>query len=157
MKRILLLISLFLIVVLSVQAQKLSELPQQQRDSILLLVAKAAVLRYGPDYYREYKTPSISFLSKYKSQTGPNTWKDGDIYIVTFFYDQSKERLAEDFAAKVSIWDDTKRAFSIYFGNAWGYFNLDKPETRSNPDNRKMPYQALEEPEKIDLDGGQKQ
>ncbi len=41
------------------QTKHLDKLPQKQRDSILVPLAKEIILKYGPDFYDEYQSPVI--------------------------------------------------------------------------------------------------
>ena len=127
-------------------SQDLDSLPQQQRDSILIEVAKEVVLKYGPGYYREYKRPVIT-----RSQVPPLgevnlTGDDANriIYEVVFLYDDTKELLDFDFAAKVAIWGDTYKPIRVLFGNG---FIKKTPEVdlRSGKTVDQVPYQQAPE------------
>lgn len=52
-----LVIFLFVSCVFTTRAQNLDSIPEKQRDSILISVAKEVVLKHGSGYYREYKEP----------------------------------------------------------------------------------------------------
>ena len=61
MKRILITLSALLLISTAGYAQKniFEKMPPNQRDSILIETATKALLKYAPDYYREYKKPEI--------------------------------------------------------------------------------------------------
>jgi hypothetical protein len=103
----------------AILSQNLDSLPELKRDSILIAKAKEAVLRYGPEYYREYKTPLIYlFTVPSKGEKNPKGENAGrKMYSVTFPYDTTMELLGEQFAAKVHIWIDTGKLRSVSFGN----------------------------------------
>ena len=110
--------------IIAATAQNLSSLPEAQRDSLLISVAKEAILKLGPDYYRENQKPVISY------HQNPTADIIGDerlashaeryYYFVIFPYDPAEEKLAYDFSAKVRIWDDTGDLESVTFGCGWG-------------------------------------
>ncbi len=60
------------------QTKHLDKLSQKQRDSILVSLAKEIILKYGPDFYDENRTPVIKrhILSKeYENQIdAKKTW-----------------------------------------------------------------------------------
>jgi hypothetical protein len=105
-----------------VLSQNLDLMPQAQRDSILIAKAKEMVLKYGPEYYREYKSPVIDWvITPPKGETnitGENAGRK--VYIVIFLYDSTIETLEAEYAAWVAIWADTGNPYSILFGNCIG-------------------------------------
>ena len=102
-------------------AQNLNSITAAKRDSILISIAKEVILKYGPDYYREYSKPiiekSIVPPKGEINKTGKNAGRVS--YIVTFLYDKTEETLG-DYAAKVSIWGDTRKPSMVMFGNGMG-------------------------------------
>ena len=116
MKRILITLSALLLITTARYAQKnrFEKMPPNQRDSILIETATKALLKYAPDYYREYKKPEI-ILKK----TFPNKSSGRLFYEVTFLYDPQKEKYLFDYIAKVYIWADNGKAFIIKFMNEW--------------------------------------
>lgn len=142
------LIAMFLFSIAIASAQNLDSLPQSKRDSILIAMSKAIILKHGPGYYREYKKPIIE--RKVCEEHPLMEEKDRALigkafYCMTYLYDKSKERLDEDFAAKVFIWA-TGEPHSVWFGNRWGV-SLDLPETRSNKKVTVIPYDPVVEGE----------
>ena len=106
-------------------AQDLRSMPVAQRDSLLISIAKKTVLTYGPDWYREYRDPVIE---RHQIQPPPNVpthpewnYKGRYFYRVTFLIDQTQERVESDFAARVSIWEDTGEPYSVWFGSNTGF------------------------------------
>ena len=116
MKRTLITLSALLLITTAGYAQKnrFEKMPPKQRDSILIETATKALLKYAPDYYREYKKPEI-ILKK----TFPNKSSGRLFYEVTFLYDPQKEKYLFDYIAKVYIWADNGKAFIIKFMNEW--------------------------------------
>ena len=116
--------SLMIIAVLTLQvrmasSQTLDEMPQQQRDSVLIAIAKEVIMKFGSDYYREYQQPVIKrFVYPYTDvDQGKN---QGRItYSVIISYDYSQEKLEKDYAVVVGIWSDTKEPHIIAFGDGW--------------------------------------
>lgn len=128
-------------------SQNLDSLPQQQRDSILIEVAKEVVLKYGPGYYREYKRPVIT-----RSQVPPLgevnlTGDDANriFYEVVFLYDKSKEQLSYDFAARVLIWSDSRKPIDVMFGNGLGRVIPEVNQRSTKEDIDQVPYQQADE------------
>ncbi|WP_455497998.1 hypothetical protein [Coprobacter sp.] len=129
MKRILTTLSALLLITTAGYAQKnmFEKMPQNQRDSILIETAKSAILKYAPGYYRDYKKPEV-ILKK----TVPDKGLGRFFYLITYFYDPQKEKYPTDYIAKVYIWADNKKAFSIDFMNGWA-LEIDKIENDKNP------------------------
>ena len=134
MKRILITLSALLLITTAGYAQKniFEKMPPNQRDSILIETATKALLKYAPDYYREYKKPEI-ILKK----TFPNKSSGRLFYEVTFLYDPQKEKYLFDYIAKVYIWADNGKAFIIKFMNEW---RLHIEELEKKGDSTIMPF-----------------
>ena len=134
MKRILISLSALLLIMTAGYAQKniFEKMPPNQRDSILIETATKALLKYAPDYYREYKKPEI-ILKK----TFPNKSSGRLFYEVTFLYDPQKEKYLFDYIAKVYIWADNGKAFIIKFMNEW---RLHIEELEKKGDSTIMPF-----------------
>jgi len=118
-------IFLSIILILScnaVIAQNLDSMPVAKRDSILISISKEVILKYGPDYYREYLKPIIEGSTvPMKGEINPSGVNAGRVsYKVTFLYDKTEETLAWDYAAKVAIWSDTWQPSGVDFGNGIG-------------------------------------
>jgi len=127
-------------------SQDLDSLPQQQRDSILIEVAKEVVLKYGPGYYREYKRPIITRRQILPmgdiNVTGKNAGRI--FYEVIFLYDETKELLEYDFAARVAIWGDTHKPIRVLFGNGF-IKKIPEVDLRSSKTVDQVPYQQTAE------------
>ena len=134
MKQILITLSALLLISTAGYAQKniFEKMPPNQRDSILIETATKALLKYAPDYYREYKKPEI-ILKK----TFPNKSSGRLFYEVTFLYDPQKEKYLFDYIAKVYIWADNGKAFIIKFMNEW---RLHIEELEKKGDSTIMPF-----------------
>ena len=121
----------------NLSAQNLDKMPQKQRDSVLLVKAKATVLKHGPDYYRDYGRPEIKhehISDKFQTQIREIYIKNHpgrSFYTVTFLYDKSEEDFPWKYSSKVYIWGDTGVVFQIDFGNGLGFGQLDMPQTKS--------------------------
>lgn len=107
-------------------AQKLSELPQKERDAYLIKKAKEIYKeKEWKKFYREFGKPKISSFKTTKEVLIPNTpyyqCKKGDIYYeVFFYYDEEKEEMETEFAARVTIRDKDGKAVLIYLGSNIG-------------------------------------
>ena len=133
-------ILLFLTIYITLCAQNLDNLPTEKRDSLLKAKSKEIILRYGPGYYREYKAPTIERIVVPPSETKPEGINVGRAYyMITYWYDKTKERLYEDFAAIVRIWADTGEPASVLFGCNYGYI-LDRKKTRDPKEQPPIPY-----------------
>lgn len=139
-KKILLLTSILLGYTITVFSQNLDNIPTEKRDSLLKAKSKEIILRYGPGYYREYKAPTIERIVVPPSETNPEGTNVGRaFYTIIYWYDKTKERLEEDFAAKVKIWADTGEPTSVLFGCNYGYI-LDRKKTRDPKEQPPIPY-----------------
>ena len=129
MKRILITLSALLLIMTAGDAQKnmFETMPKNQRARILIETATKALLKYAPGYYREYKKPEV-ILKK----TVPDKGLGRFFYLITYFYDPQKEKYPTDYIAKVYIWADNKKAFSIDFMNGWA-LEINKIENDKNP------------------------
>jgi hypothetical protein len=126
-------------------SQNLDYLPQAKRDSILISIAKEAVLRYGPGYYREYKTPVIERGQiPVKGTMNPTGENAGKIYYrVTFLYDKTQEVLAENFAAIVGFREGTSSPVYIRFGNERARFIPEKEWKDNAVVEEQTPYETM--------------
>jgi len=138
---------LFILITLSLQtkafAQNLDTMKNDERTKVLLRIAKAAVMEYGPDYYREYRQPKIEhrYVGKSVQDLTVNEEEDNpgrSFYTVEYLYDKTEESFDWFYAAKVYIWGNTGTVFSIKFGNGFGFCDLDKPKTRSQKEDLRM-------------------
>ena len=104
------------------QAQNAENLTAAKRDSLISL-SKEVILKFGPDYYREYKQPEI-ILRQFPSADKINDkrlikYANRYYYRVSFPYDKTQEFL-ESFAAEVDICADTFMPWGVMFGNGIG-------------------------------------
>ena len=117
--RIILIVIFCMNFLFATNAQDAANLTAGKRDSLLSL-AKEVILKFGPDYYREYKQPEIiykQYPSADKMVDKRNiSWADRYYYRVTFLYDKTQETLEWDYAAQVYIWADTFEPRGVMFG-----------------------------------------
>ena len=87
MKRILITLSALLLITTAGYAQKniFEKMPPNQRDSILIETAKAAVLKYAPRYYRDYKKPEVILYGAVPKDYRIKKDRGRLFYQVTFF------------------------------------------------------------------------
>jgi len=133
-------------------SQNLDSIPKTQRDSILLTKAKEVVLKYGPGYYREFKEPVIERVESIPPKgavipKGAITYRF--LYEVIYLYDESKEQLEEDFAAKVIFPSATGEPASVLFGNGIGIRIPKDTDLRSGEEVEPIPYQPRPKMEMI--------
>ncbi len=113
-------------------AQKLSELPQKEREAYLINKAKESYKeKEWKEFYREFGKPQIDSLRTIKDGVDPKSpyfqCKKGDIYYrVFFYYDEDKEEMETEFAARVTIRDKDGKAVLIYLGSNIGVILTDK-------------------------------
>lgn len=126
----------------TMQAQEVDfeKMPQKQRDSTLIAIAKAAVMRHGPDWYRDYKIE----INSHKQEVGPNIGKKD--YTVTFYYDPKKEYMHNAYAVMVKI-RFTGQPYSIWFGND-GFYQIDLPPMMLERYKNQliMPFRPMQRP-----------
>lgn len=113
-------------------------MPKEKRDSILLAVSKAAILKYGPGYYKDTHRTVIEDLGVYYKL---EHYEGLRLYKVTYQYDRRVERLFKDYAAEIYVRSDNGKAVNIGFGNGWGFGSLDAYETDEIEDNLIIPYE----------------
>ncbi|MDB5143678.1 MAG: hypothetical protein JWQ66_2391 [Mucilaginibacter sp.] len=101
--------------------QHISDLPSNERDSLLAAKAKEVILLHGPGYYRDFKAPEIQATQitepMLPRDLGNKEYLGKMVYIVTFDYDKAKEQQIQDFTAVVSILQDTGEILEVVFGN----------------------------------------
>ena len=120
------LIALFAVInLLHAQEEKLSDMPETQRNATLTAIAKATFQREMPDVYREYGTPTIVQKTiTHRPQSYEASWygeEYGDVfYVVTFPINTATESnvFPMGYAAIIYIWDDTQEAFNIEYGSS---------------------------------------
>ena len=139
MKRILITLSALLLITTAGYAQKnmFEKMPPNQRDSILIETAKAAVLKYAPGYYRDYKKPEVILYGAVPKDYRIKKDRGRLFYQVTFFYDPLKEKYAKNYIVQVLIWADNGKVCSMYFMNEWG---LDIEGLEKDNEHTIMPF-----------------
>ncbi|WP_455972570.1 hypothetical protein [Bacteroides congonensis] len=121
MKTRFILIIILLITSLSASAQNLDKMPVEKRNVRLISIAKKAVKKYAPDYYREYGTPKIESYTLKKEGDLEYGERVGRIrYRIIFPYDENKEYFENGFSAMVEIWADDGTLTCIFPGNGPG-------------------------------------
>ena len=138
-KRIILMMILFMTSFCAF-AQKLNKMPVEKRNAHLINIAKQAVKKYAPDYYREYGTPQIgsyTFEKDGRLEYGERAGRT--CYEIIFPYDKSKEFFENGFSAFVNIWDDGTLC-GIMPGNGHGRsFKVGEAGSK-NEKVKKFPY-----------------
>ena len=120
------LIALFAAInLLHAQVEKLSDMPETQRNAAITAIAKATFQREMPDVYREYGAPTIVQKTiTHRPQSYEASWygeEYGDVfYVVTFPINTATESnvFPMGYAAIIYIWDDTQEAFNIEYGSS---------------------------------------
>lgn len=94
------------------QKTNLDKLTEKERNEYLLKTAYETVMKYAPDWYRNYKEPLI------RSVVFPAGEEKGKlVYSVTYFHDPSKEYMEYGFSILVGIYADTGAVRDISFGD----------------------------------------
>lgn len=147
----------------STHAQNLDKMSPQARNEQLTIIAKNAVLKYGPGYYRTDQLIQDGYISddmvspdfirvyneavKNKDQTKIEKYQwVKDIlngrkwYIVTYSYDDEEEFMEMDYAAIIYIWADTGKAFVVDFGIGIFRVNIDKDEVKGRGVGSQVKY-----------------
>ena len=133
----------------AVMSQHLDSIPVAKRDSILIGIAKEVVLKIGPDYYRDEFKPIIErYVTPPKGEKNPTGEHVGRVfYHVTFPYNPEEETLSMNYAAKVSIWADTREPAWVMFGNGAGIHISEDQNWRTDPSiDNIMSYQESVRP-----------
>ena len=120
------LIALFAAInLLHAQVEKLSDMPEAQRNAAITAIAKATFQRKMPEVYREYGTPTIEQKivthnpQSYEASRYGEEY--GDVfYVVTFPINTATESnvFPMGYASRIYVWDDTQEAFRIEYGNS---------------------------------------
>ena len=141
MKTIILLTLILFITSFCASAQNLDKMPVEKRNARLISIAKKAVKKYAPDYYREYGTPIIKrAIVKESGHLEYGVRVGGVGYSVTFPYDESKEFFENGFSAMVDIWADDGTLYSVMPGNGPGRaFKVGEAGSK-NEKVKKFPY-----------------
>lgn len=112
------------------QEKNLEHLPAKERDSILMAVAKEAILTCGPDYYRDHELPKISYHRIWRGPANNPKHNGRKYHSLKYPQDTTKEDLHAGYAVSVCIWADTGEVFELFFGNG-KYYNLDGIDYRN--------------------------
>lgn len=144
--RIFLIISICMNCFLVTNSQNLRILSSSKQDSLITL-SKELILRFGPDYYREYKKPEISFeqFPSIRKIADQRLIKLADRYFyrVTFPYDMTQETFECPYAAQVDIWADTFEPSRVMFGCGIGISLLDIKDWRNDNTIEPIEYQEI--------------
>lgn len=106
-----LIVAFFVLSFGKVMAQNFESLPKSAKDSILIAIAKEGIMKYGPDWWRDYP-PEIRQVIAEKS---PGVGKV--LYELKFPYDTTVESFYKPYSTKVLIYADSKKIRNIYFGS----------------------------------------
>ena len=125
-------------------AQQLDKMSARQRETYLIATAKEIIMKYGPDYYREYKPPVVKrFQVPPKGDLNPSGENAGRVlYNVLLLYNKEEEQLGHDFAASVDFWENNGKPYTVFFGNGWGFMISDN--WRTDTTTEQNPYQEIE-------------
>jgi hypothetical protein len=120
----------------------LDSLSEKKRNAYLKNVSKDVVLKYGQEYYRNYKEPVI--LRGQVPQKGEinTTGEDAGRYFyhIAHQYDDTKELLEYPFLTRVQIWEDTGQPSSIFFGTGLGRIIPENYDWRNDNTIEQTPY-----------------
>ena len=120
-------------------AQNFDKMSVPKRDSMLINIAKLAVKKYAPDYFREYGTPKIERLiwdgEEEDLEFGERLGRS--FFRVTFPYDESKDYFGYGFSAMVDIWGDDGTLSGVMGGHGFGR-RISVYEARSKDENVKI-------------------
>ena len=144
-------IFVYLLVSMSTVCSQELELTRKERrflDSLSLSVIR----KFGEDGYYKMarKEKSVIILKNYESD---DQYNGREYYEVSYYQDSTKDvRLEWNHIAQVVIWEDTKEAYAVNFGNGYGYGDLPKmlEDEKAGKKIKRMPfvlvdYKALEE------------
>ncbi|NDV64580.1 type II secretion system protein [Bacteroides sp. 224] len=142
MKRILIL-SIVLIAAISSFSQNLEKMKKEQREVLLVEIAKNAIKKYAPDYYREFRTPKIT-----RSLVKDPELVDEEygvrlgrvIYKVAFPYDISNSEEHIYYSVDVLIWGDTGTLYIIGIGNGIARAFKENMTRSQEKEVEKIPY-----------------
>jgi len=144
MKKYLLILIAAYPILLHGQVTNIDRLPQPERDSALIAIAKQIILKYGPDYYEENEPLIIKrrVLTKEDEGEGGSRLAAGARagrieYEVGYLMPQEYREKYPDrypYTVRVSIWEDTGLVGSMMFGGyGCGSIGLD-PNADPSPD-----------------------
>ena len=142
MKKYLLILIAAYPILLHGQAANFDRLPQPERDSALIAIAKQIILKYGPDYYDENEPLIITRYvvdkeeeEHHKSITGARAGRVG--YSVGYLMTKEYRERHPDrypYTVLISIWEDTGLVSSMMFNElGTAYLDLD-PNADPGPD-----------------------
>lgn len=132
------------------QTIDLSKMSVKQRDEYLINLSREVVMNFGPDYYREYKMPTVSEVKVFHDSTNhrPEILRNigRKYYRVTYLYDKAKELFACNYAAQVDIWADDGEPKNVQFGSGWRIEFAGHPYRKwvkeGIKNNEKVPFQS---------------
>jgi len=142
MKRLLFVFLAILCIVFQANARprKLNKFPQSERDSIILAIAKEAMLKYAPEWYSDNLIPEV----KYEGYSKHPDYTHRQVYRVFYYLPEKKPMPAPynwEYLVRVSVWEDTGKLFAINFGPGGNSFIRDEPRNRNLPDSELIfPY-----------------
>ena len=168
MKKIIFILSVILgTVALYAQSLNSSKRSEALSKSSGIETAKNVAMTYGPAYVAYFKSANVSDIQVFQKEDYGDSFPEikkqigRKYYTVTFTYDSTSVKFAFDYAAKVSIWEDTGEPLDVIFGNGMGrnflFLNF-KEQTNHSAKKRmkvapglieEVPLQTEKEPENI--------
>ena len=136
-------------------AQDLGRMDSNSRKSYLVKTAREVSETFGPGYAEYFEAPVLSDIQVFDENVygdKPKMQKHfgRKYYTVTFPYDTAQVRMEFNFAARVTIWEDTGQPMDVIFGNGYGrnFFSLTYRQQTENKDSIiQVPFQKIIEPE----------
>lgn len=129
-------------------AQNLDKMLVKKRNATLIELARKAVKKYAPGYYREYGDPIIErFVIQNSDDPEFGVRLGRPYYRVTFPYDISKEYFEHGFSSFVDICADKRVLKGIMPGNGAGRrFKVNQTRSTDKEDVEIIPYVERKRP-----------
>ncbi len=127
MKKLMIILLLLSGMVTTSVAQNLKQMSEKDRNEKLVQVAKEAIQKYAPDYYR-YTSGKYTITLIDKNSRGE---KMREYFKVRFIdYNKDEEHFANGHPINVEIWVDNGIARAVTNGQGWGILIPGQPLTR---------------------------
>ncbi len=129
------------------QNTELSEREKHCLDSI----ARATLKKFGDKQYSELcrNEKAVITMERIVYDKGYSVENDGRLYYKVLYPNPDSlkpVRLEYNYAAYIFIWEDSKEAYAIYFGNGYGFpiARIPKEEYNKNPSLYVMPFNTVD-------------
>jgi len=140
--------------------QDFSSLSEAERNKVMIAKGREAILVFAPDYYREYKNPTIT-IDTLQDEKAWKIWASNTrlkrpivpmkkehigkhFYRIYFSYDQTKENLGRiPFITEFRVLQDTGEPLTLFIPNANSLIDFEKHSFERRMKEKRSPEDRI--------------